>query len=66
MNISGKTAVVTGGASGLGLATVKRLLEAGAGVAVLDLNAIQDDAIENDYINAETIRIDGGIRMPPR
>ena len=22
--------------------------------------------IENDYINAETIRIDGGIRMPPR
>ena len=45
MDISGKTAVVTGGASGLGLATVKRLVEAGANVAVFDMNEIQDSAI---------------------
>ena len=38
MDISSKTAVVTGGASGLGEATVKRLIEAGANVAVFDLN----------------------------
>lgn len=51
MDIPGKTAIVTGGASGLGLATVKRLLEAGAGVAVFDLNVIQDDALTgNDRV----------------
>ena len=33
------SAVVTGGASGLGLATVKALREAGAKVAIFDLNA---------------------------
>ena len=41
MNISGKTAVVTGGASGLGEATVKRLVDGGANVAVFDLNEEQ-------------------------
>lgn len=41
MDISGKTAVVTGGASGLGLATVERYVADGANVAVFDLN---DDA----------------------
>lgn len=51
MDIPGKTAVVTGGASGLGLATVKRLVDAGAGVAVFDLNEIQDDALTgNDRV----------------
>ena len=38
MDISGKTAIVTGGASGLGEATVKRLTDAGAKVAIFDLN----------------------------
>jgi len=37
MEIKDAVAVVTGGASGLGLATTKRLLDAGAQVAVLDL-----------------------------
>lgn len=36
MNISGKKAVVIGGASGMGRATVERLAKAGAAVAVLD------------------------------
>ena len=35
---SSLVAVVTGGASGLGLATVKALREAGARVAIFDLN----------------------------
>jgi NAD(P)-dependent dehydrogenase (short-subunit alcohol dehydrogenase family) len=37
MNIDGSVAVITGGASGLGLATARRLAAAGAKVAILDL-----------------------------
>ncbi|MEQ6377483.1 3-hydroxyacyl-CoA dehydrogenase [Bacillaceae bacterium S4-13-56] len=38
MDLKGKVAVVTGGASGLGLATVERLAENGAKVVIFDLN----------------------------
>ena len=37
MNIDGTTALITGGASGLGAATARRFAEAGAAVVVLDL-----------------------------
>ncbi|MCM2389447.1 3-hydroxyacyl-CoA dehydrogenase [Streptomyces albipurpureus] len=37
MIIEGSVAVITGGASGLGLATAQRLLDAGASVALVDL-----------------------------
>lgn len=37
MDIAGEVALITGGASGLGLATAKRLLAAGASVVLLDL-----------------------------
>ena len=37
MDVNGASAVVTGGASGLGLATARRLAEAGAQVVLLDL-----------------------------
>ncbi|MGE0233465.1 MAG: SDR family NAD(P)-dependent oxidoreductase [Flavobacteriaceae bacterium] len=39
--LSGKVAIVTGGASGIGLATVTDLTQAGADVAILDRNAEQ-------------------------
>jgi len=38
MDIAGQAAIVTGGASGLGAATARMLAEAGAKVAILDLN----------------------------
>ena len=38
MNIEGKIAVITGGASGLGRATAERIIAKGGKVAVLDLN----------------------------
>ena len=37
--IEGKVAVVTGGCSGIGLATVRRFVEEGAKVVIGDLNA---------------------------
>jgi NAD(P)-dependent dehydrogenase (short-subunit alcohol dehydrogenase family) len=39
MDLSGKIAVVTGGAMGIGQATAERLLAFGASVAILDLNS---------------------------
>jgi NAD(P)-dependent dehydrogenase (short-subunit alcohol dehydrogenase family) len=38
MNLQGKTAVVTGGASGLGAATARMIQDAGGRVVILDLN----------------------------
>src|ERR1700761_5170170 len=38
MRLDGMAAIVTGGASGLGAATVQRLTDAGCRVAVLDIN----------------------------
>ena len=38
MNIEGKVAVITGGASGLGRATAENFIAKGGKVAVLDLN----------------------------
>lgn len=45
MNIAGQTAIVTGGASGMGQATAKRLLDNGAKVALLDKNRRQLDQV---------------------
>lgn len=45
MNIDGCVALVTGGASGLGLATVRRLKDAGAAVLLSDLPASNGEAV---------------------
>ena len=46
MNIQGKVAVVTGGASGLGAATATYLLSQGAQVILVDMNAEQGQALQ--------------------
>ena len=48
MNIDDAVAVVTGGASGLGLATVKALLKRGAAVVILDLPNSEGEAIAEE------------------
>ena len=48
MQLAGKTAVVTGGASGLGKATVARYAAGGANVAIFDLNDAAGNAIAAD------------------
>ncbi|HET7398637.1 MAG TPA: 3-hydroxyacyl-CoA dehydrogenase [Intrasporangium sp.] len=45
MKIHGNVALVTGGASGLGEATVRRLVEAGARVVVVDLPSSRGEAL---------------------
>ena len=44
MQLRDKVAIITGGASGLGLATAEALVEKGAKVAIFDLNAEQGQA----------------------
>src|SRR6266571_4016947 len=57
MDIAGASAVVTGGASGLGAATVARLAEAGAAVVVLDLDDERGAAVAEkaggQYVRAD-------------
>ena len=48
MKIAGNVALVTGGASGLGLATVRKLHDAGASVVMLDLPTSNGTAIAKE------------------
>ena len=48
MNIQGQAAIVTGGASGLGEATVRRLHEQGAVVTIADVNAEKGEALASE------------------
>ena len=45
MDIQDKVALVTGGASGLGEATVRRYVQQGARVAILDMNDERGNAL---------------------
>ncbi|MEL6686035.1 MAG: SDR family NAD(P)-dependent oxidoreductase [Pseudomonadota bacterium] len=48
MDLKGKTALVTGGASGLGEATVRRYHDHGANVAILDMNDERGEALAKE------------------
>lgn len=55
----GKVAIVTGGASGIGKATVKILVEEGAKVTVADMNQDALDAVKKEYgNNVLTLKVD--------
>ena len=53
MKLQGKTAIVTGGASGFGAGIVRRFVEEGARVMIVDINA--DAAKANDALRMREI-----------
>ena len=57
--IEGKTAVVTGGCSGIGLATVRRFAEEGAKVVIGDLDDIRGPGIAEEvggtYLHTDVV-----------
>ncbi|WP_339630879.1 SDR family NAD(P)-dependent oxidoreductase [uncultured Sneathiella sp.] len=48
MNLEGTTAIITGGASGLGAATARKLASAGVKVGIFDLNEEQGKAVAKE------------------
>jgi NAD(P)-dependent dehydrogenase (short-subunit alcohol dehydrogenase family) len=48
LNIAGKVALVTGGASGLGRATVEQLHDAGASVVIVDLSSSDGETVAKE------------------
>ena len=58
MKISGTSAIITGGASGLGAATAKALSEAGVKVALFDLNEEKGEALA-EKIGVSVVLITG-------
>ncbi|MGB3244213.1 MAG: SDR family oxidoreductase [Sulfitobacter sp.] len=63
MRLTGKTAIVTGGASGFGAGIVRRFLQEGAKVMIADINgdAARQFAIEmGDHATAQTVDVGDG------
>jgi len=54
LDLNGRTAVVTGGSSGIGEATVQRMLSSGAKVAVWDMNIPSTNYDPDSFIFIET------------
>ncbi|MFV0315422.1 MAG: SDR family NAD(P)-dependent oxidoreductase, partial [Microthrixaceae bacterium] len=52
MELQGRSAIVTGGAGGLGAATVRKLVDAGMSVAVFDRDAERADALAGELGDA--------------
>jgi 2-deoxy-D-gluconate 3-dehydrogenase len=62
INLDGKTAVITGGARGIGLAITLRLAEAGAFVVIADIDTLEADNVVTQFksqdINAHYVKCD--------
>lgn len=63
MNLNDTVALVTGGASGLGEATVRRFVAAGAKVVVVDLNDERGDALAQELSGSVTY-VKGNVADP--
>jgi NAD(P)-dependent dehydrogenase (short-subunit alcohol dehydrogenase family) len=52
LSLAGKVAIITGGASGIGLGTAKKLASFGAAVSILDVNDSNGKSAENDIVQS--------------
>ena len=57
-DLKGKVALITGGASGIGAATARRLTAAGASVIVADLNEAAAKALADELPEAKGVAMD--------
>ncbi len=57
-DLKGKSALITGGASGIGAATARRLTEAGASVIVADLNEDAAKGLAAELTGARAVAMD--------
>jgi NAD(P)-dependent dehydrogenase (short-subunit alcohol dehydrogenase family) len=57
-NLRGKTAIVTGGANGLGEAYTRALLGAGVTVCVGDLDTARGEQLEQEFSNVKFVKCD--------
>ena len=55
LDLTGRVAVVTGGARGIGLAATRRALDSGASVAIWDLDATQAEAVRAELGGKVTV-----------
>jgi NAD(P)-dependent dehydrogenase (short-subunit alcohol dehydrogenase family) len=60
MNLDGRSAIVTGGAGGLGAATVRRLVETGLRVVVFDRDGGRADALVKE-IGRDAVAVSGDV-----
>lgn len=60
LDMKGRNAVVTGGASGIGLATIRRMADSGANVAIWDMNekAMAEIAASIPDVKTHTCKVD--------
>jgi 3-oxoacyl-[acyl-carrier protein] reductase len=63
MSLAGKTAVVTGAAGNMGLAVVRALLEEGAQVALVDLDALRLDSLIR-FLRGNTVAVSCDVGEP--
>lgn len=63
LSLEGKTAIVTGGAGGLGLAITDLFLEAGANVVAVDINTDLVQKFEASHDKSKAVAIEANVTL---
>lgn len=63
LSLEGKTAIVTGGAGGLGLSITDLFLEAGANVVAIDINTDLVQKFESSHDSSRAIAVEANVTL---